>query len=209
MFKFEKKVADDYNFRFQKYGAQPKSSLWFSEKRQIFRFDLIIKCIKTEPMPSRFSINDIGCGYGGFLKRLQSSFRNQQFSYCGYDLAQNLVSYCQNSFSEKDGHFYCSGDPFRKADYSVMSGTFNYAPEISVNEWEEYLFAKLNSIWNSTNNSMIFNLMVSEQTKITPQLISYIGKEAVFNFCQNNLGRTFQYVSSKLPKEITFCVRRH
>ena len=43
---FEKKVAVEYNSRFIKYGAHPKSSLWFSEQRQILRFDLMIKCIK-------------------------------------------------------------------------------------------------------------------------------------------------------------------
>ena len=61
---FEKKVADDYNLRFHKYGAHPKSSLWFSEQRQLLRFDLIIQCIKNSPAPSYFNLNDIGCGYG-------------------------------------------------------------------------------------------------------------------------------------------------
>ena len=44
---FEKKVADEYNSRFIRYGAQPKSSLWFSEQRQILRFDLIIDCTNS------------------------------------------------------------------------------------------------------------------------------------------------------------------
>jgi len=55
---------------------------------------------------------------------------------------------------------------------------------------------------------MIFNLMISEQAKITPQSISYIEKEAVINFCQKNLGETSTYFSSKLSKEITFCVQK-
>ena len=53
---FEKKVADEYNSRFIKYGAQPKSSLWFSEQRQILRFDLIIDCIKKN---NKFNKEDL------------------------------------------------------------------------------------------------------------------------------------------------------
>ena len=45
---FEKKIASEYNSRFLKYGAQPKSSLWFSKERQILRFDLIISLMKDD-----------------------------------------------------------------------------------------------------------------------------------------------------------------
>ena len=56
---FEKKVAEEYNSRFQNYGAQPVSSLWFSEKRQNLRFDLIIEYIKRNLVRHDFSVNDI------------------------------------------------------------------------------------------------------------------------------------------------------
>ena len=92
---FEKKVADEYNSRFIKYGAQPKSSLWFSEQRQILRFDLIINCMKRNQVPRYFSVNDIGCGYGGFLQRLQDNFSNDRFSYAGFDLAKRLLSFAK------------------------------------------------------------------------------------------------------------------
>jgi hypothetical protein len=98
--------------------------------------------------------------------------------------------------------------PSEIADYSVMSGTFNYVPDLTVKAWKDYLFTSLSSIWNLTRHSMIFNLMISEQDKITAQRISYIRKETVINFCQRNLGETYESFSSKLPKEITFCVRK-
>ena len=89
-----------------------------------------------------------------------------------------------------------------------MSGTFNYVPDLTVKAWKDYLFTSLSSIWNLTQHSMIFNLMISEQDKITAQRISYIRKETVVNFCQRNFGETYESFSSKLPKEITFCVRK-
>ena len=203
---FEKKVADEYNSRFIKYGAQPKSSLWFSEQRQILRFDLIIKFIKRNSPPGQFLINDIGCGYGGFLKRLEDNFNIDSFSYAGFDLAKSPIAYCKQRYARYGAHFYFSGIPSEIADYSVMSGTFNYAPDITFEVWKEYLFKSLNSIWSLTRRSMIFNLMISEKERITSQSICYIKKETVVNFCQRNFGKTYNYYSSKLPREITFCV---
>ena len=205
---FEKKVADEYNSRFIRYGAQPKSSLWFSEQRQILRFDLIINCIKRNSVPRHFSVNDIGCGYGGFLKRLKSNFNNDRFSYAGFDLAKSPIAYCERKYAKKGAYFYSSGTPSEMADYSVMSGTFNYAPDLTVNAWRNYLFTSLNSIWNLTRRSMIFNLMISEEDKITSQSISYIRKETILNFCHSNFGATYEHFSSKLPREITFCVSK-
>ena len=157
---FEKKVAEEYNLRFQKYGAQPESSLWFSEKRQNLRFDLIIEYIKRNLVRHDFSVNDIGCGYGGFLKRLQDNFSNNSFSYAGFDLAKSPVEYCERNYCKKGVQFYCSGIPLVMADYSVMSGTFNYAPDLTIKAWKDYLFKTLNAIWSLTRRSMIFNLMV-------------------------------------------------
>ena len=203
---FEKKVADEYNSRFIKYGAQPKSSLWFSEQRQILRFDLIIKSIKRNLPPGKFLINDIGCGYGGLLKRLEDNFNIDSFSYAGFDLAKSPIAYCNRRYARNGVQFYFSGIPLETADYSVMSGTFNYAPDITFKAWKDYLFKSLNSIWSLTRRSMIFNLMISEKERITSQSISYIEKETVLNFCQRNFGTTHEYFSSKLPREITFCV---
>ena len=203
---FEKKVADEYNSRFIRYGAQPKSSLWFSEQRQILRFDLIIKCIKKNLPPGQFLINDIGCGYGGLLKRLEDNFSINRFSYAGFDLAKSPIAYCERRYARNGAEFYFNGIPSEIADYSVMSGTFNYAPDITSKAWKDYLFKNLNSIWNLTRRSMIFNLMISEEERITSQSISYIQKETILNFCERNFGKTYEYFSSKLPREITFCV---
>ena len=74
--------------------------------------------------------------------------------------------------------------------------------------WKDYLFTNLSSVWNLTRCCMIFNLMISEEEKITSQSISYIQKETVVNFCQRNFGTTQEYFCSKLPREITFCVSK-
>ena len=159
-------------------------------------------------MPHYFSINDIGCGYGGFLKRLQNNFSSDSFSYAGFDLAKIPIEYCERNYANKGAQFYSSGIPSKTADFNVMSGTFNYAPDLTVNAWRNYLFSSLNSIWNLTQRSMIFNLMISQEDKITSQSISYIRLETILSFCQSNFGATSEYFSSKLPREITLCISK-
>ena len=205
---FEKRVSREFNSRFLKYGAQPKSSLWFSKERQILRFDLIISFMKKNGADKHFSVNDVGCGYGGFLERLTDKFRHKEFSYFGYDIAKNPIGYCNQNLVAQNVKFYCGSIPVQMADYSVMSGTFNYAPDLNVSEWRNYLFRNLKLIWSLTHRSMIFNLMISDEAVITSQDISYIKKETVVNFCQKNFGDIQQHYSSKLPKELTFCVSR-
>ena len=69
-----------------------------------------------------------------------------------------------------------------------MSGTFNYAPNLTVKSWKEYLFANLKTAWSLTKQSMIFNLMIAEEAKITQQCIAFIEKEAVLNIAKKILG---------------------
>ena len=147
--RFEKKVADEYNSRFIRYGPQPKSSLWFSEQRQILRFDLIIDCIKKNSVPGYFSVNDIGCGYGGLLKRLEDNFSIDSFSYAGFDLAKSPIAYCERRYARNGARFYLSSIPSEIADYNVMSGTFNYAPDITLKSWKKYLFIAMTKFLTS------------------------------------------------------------
>ena len=124
---FEKKVAVEYNSRFIKYGAQPKSSLWFSRERQNERFDTIIYFMKKSSVPQFFSINDIGCGYGAFLEYLLNNEDYHKYNYFGYDVSCNVIEFCKKNFLN-NGVFYRSASPKFATDFIIMSGTFNFFP---------------------------------------------------------------------------------
>ena len=54
---------------------------------------------KRNSPPGQFLINDIGCGYGGFLKRLEDNFSIDSFSYAGFDLAKSPIAYCERRYA--------------------------------------------------------------------------------------------------------------
>tara|TARA_B100000925_G_scaffold154529_2_gene115910 strand:- start:789 stop:1418 length:630 start_codon:yes stop_codon:yes gene_type:complete len=201
-------IAQKYNFRFSKYGAVPEASLWFSQDRQFMRFKLIADVLDQAIKGSSFSISDIGCGYGALLPYLKKRFPNSEFTYNGFDIAEKPLNFCKKNYKWPNVFYRTGNLPDRYSDFCVMSGTYNYAPVLSPKQWQDYLFENLTQIWKFTRLSMIFNLSVADEARITNQNISYFNKDNVKNFCKNNLGRTNLFLSEKLPKEVTFNISK-
>jgi SAM-dependent methyltransferase len=191
-----------------RFGAVPEASLWFSKVRQVTRFKLIVDVLEQTQLASNFSISDIGCGYGALIPYLIKRFPDKNFLYTGFEIAEKPLNFCKERYNEANFSFKIGNIPDKSCDFSVMSGTYNYAPIQSPKAWENYLFENLSQIWNASRCGIVFNLSVADEAKITSQNISYFSKRNVKNFCHNNLGKTFLFMSDKLPKEATFFISR-
>lgn len=205
---FDKEIAKKYNSRFSKLGAVPEASLWFSEERQILRFKLISDILEKSKRGTTLSLNDIGCGYGAFVPYIFQRFPNTNILYNGYDIASNPLDYCKKAYKQESVCFKLGKVPDRLCDFSIMSGTYNYAPIFSSKAWHRYLFENLIQIWKYSRFGMIFNISVSQNARITAQNISYFNKDYVKHFCESHLGRTSLLSSEKLPKEVTISVAK-
>ena len=204
----EATIARTYNKRFTKLGAVPEASLWFSKERQLVRFKLIADVVAQKRPKENFSITDIGCGYGAFVPYLFQRFPNEDFTYTGFEIAEKPLNYCIKTYKRSNVVFKMGNLPKRHSDFSIMSGTYNYAPVLSPKVWQAYLFKNLSQIWSYSRLGIIFNLSVASEAKITSQNISYFSQENVMIFCQNELGKTSLSFSDNLPKEATFSVFR-
>ena len=204
----EATIARTYNKRFTKLGAVPEASLWFSKERQLVRFKLIADVVAQKRPKENFSITDIGCGYGAFVPYLFQRFPNEDFTYTGFEIAEKPLNYCIKTYKRSNVVFKMGNLPKRQSDFSIMSGTYNYAPVLSPKVWQAYLFKNLSQIWSYSRLGIIFNLSVASEAKITSQNISYFSQENVMSFCQNELGKTSLSFSDNLPKEATFSVFR-
>ena len=204
----EATIAQKYNKRFSKLGAVPEASLWFSKERQLVRFKLIADVVAQKRPKANFSISDIGCGYGAFVPYLFQRFPNADFTYTGFEIAEKPLNYCIKNYQKSNVVFKMEKKKKRHSDFSIMSGTYNYAPVLSPKVWQTYLFKNLCQIWSYSRCGMIFNLSIAGEAKITSQNISYFCQENVMKFCQNELGKTSLSFSESLPKEATFTVIR-
>jgi SAM-dependent methyltransferase len=204
----EKEIASTFSRRFTKFGPQPEASLWFSEGRQHARFSVIADIICERTKSQKVSICDIGCGYGGFLKFLQNKHNNIDFEYTGYDLADNLIEFCDSKMSSKNARFMQGSRPIELMDFSIMSGTYNYAPQTTVTDWRSYFRGELKHIFDKTKKCLILNLMISDLPRISKSGIFYEELNDFKVFCEERLGTVSTYDHVLLKNEKTFCITR-
>ena len=204
----EREIASTFSRRFTKFGPQPEASLWFSEERQRARFSIIADIIRERIQNRKVSICDIGCGYGGFLKFLQNEHNNIDFEYTGYDLADNLIEFCDRKMSSKNARFMQGSRPVELMDFSIMSGTYNYAPQTTVTDWRSYFRSELESIFAKTKKCLILNLMIADLPRISKSGIFYEELNDFKIFCEERLGSVRTYDHVLLKNEKTFCITR-
>jgi SAM-dependent methyltransferase len=204
----EREIASTFSRRFTKFGPQPEASLWFSEARQNARFSVITAIIRERIQNRKVSICDIGCGYGGFLKFLQNEHNNIDFEYTGYDLADNLIEFCDRKMTSKNARFMQGSRPVELMDFSIMSGTYNYAPQTTVTDWRSYFRSELESIFAKTKKCLILNLMIADLPRISKSGIFYEELNDFKIFCEERLGSVRTYDHVLLKNEKTFCITR-
>ena len=95
-------IAEIYDTRFSKYGPTPEASMWFSERRQLARFEVIFQQILQFAKGNSGSISDIGCGYGAFLAYLLNNEAYKKYSYFGYDISCNVIEFCKKNEFQKN-----------------------------------------------------------------------------------------------------------
>jgi len=206
--KSEREIAATFNSRFDAYGPKPEASLWFNKSRQLARFSKLTEAILPSVSNTEFTIGDVGCGYGGFLDYLTTHHRDIGFKYYGYDIADKLIAYCSKNLQTANATFLHSSRPTRKADFHVMSGTYNYAPEMDVGTWRSYMRDEIKYIFSATNKCIVFNLMLADQACISKSNIFYEEMEHFLSFCIKELGETTILEHPLLKLEKTFCIEK-
>ena len=202
----EYKINNSYTSRLIKYGNNPKGLFWKNSFTQIHRFELILSALNKHNNLKKFTICDIGCGYGKLLEFLKKKLNKSTFQYQGCDLNSTLIEYCTKNYSNKNFKFYKQSSPKGSVDFSVMSGTYNLSVTKDIKMWEKYIFKNLINIWKQTNKVMAFNLLHHNEKKIEQNLY-YTDKNWIKNICEQNFGKTEIIFSSILPEDILIIVK--
>ena len=206
--KSEREIAATFNSRFDAYGPTPEASLWFNKSRQLARFSKLTEAIVSRVSNTEVTIGDVGCGYGGFLDYLAKHNTEIRFKYYGYDIADRVIAYCLKNLQTANATFLHGSRPARKADFHVMSGTYNYAPNIGVGPWRSYMRDEIKHIFSATNKSIVFNLMIADKAYISKSSIFYEEMEHFLTFCRKELGKTTILEHPLLKHEKTFCIEK-
>jgi len=207
MHKFEKDIAQVFGNRFLQHGPVPEASMWYSEKRQFIRFEIMFEQIKLLTQKNTISISDIGCGYGAFLNFLSEKNLNEEWFYNGYDVSDEVIKFCRQEYLNR-ASFHRSSVPTRKTDFIIMSGTYNFFPLNDYNSWKQYLFRSLKMLWAKTDCAMIFNLQTSDRENVTDDGIVYTSQVVIENFCNSTFGNVRVIFNPNIPNDATFVIKK-
>ena len=206
--KSERDIAATFNSRFEAYGPTPEASLWFNKSRQLARFSKLTEAIVSRVSNNEVTIGDVGCGYGAFLDYLAKHNSEIRFKYYGYDIADRVIAYCSKNLQTANATFLHRSRPTRKADFHVMSGTYNYTPNMGVGPWRSYMRDEIKYIFSATNKCIVFNLMLADKAYISKSSIFYEEVEHFLSFCRKELGETTILEHPLLRLEKTFCIEK-
>jgi len=206
--KSEREIAATFNSRFEAYGPTPEASLWFNKSRQLARFSKLTEAIVSRVSNNEVTIGDVGCGYGAFLDYLAKHNSEIRFKYYGYDIADRVIAYCSKNLQTANATFWHRSRPTRKADFHVMSGTYNYTPNMGVGPWRSYMRDEIKYIFSATNKCIVFNLMLADKAYISKSSIFYEEVEHFLSFCRKELGETTILEHPLLRLEKTFCIEK-
>ena len=174
-----------------------------SKSSQEKRFFIISELMKKYICNNNAKIADLGCGFGDLYVFLRK--RNYNYIYRGYDINPKMIEYCKRKF--KSNLFYISDEPTEGCDFTIISGTYNYAIYNSIKLWERYLIHNLKKCFMKSSGGLIFNLQMSSQSKIVNN-IYYAGYDSFKLTLKQNFKNFFYYSNDNTPNDGYFILLR-
>lgn len=199
-----REVADYYRGTLRRYGATSRGVDWNSEASQQLRFEQLLRVIRDD---CPFSINDYGCGYGALAERLLAAAA--RFSYCGFDVAEEMVAAARERLGGYDNcHFVSDAADMPVADYTVASGIFNVRLSTPDDEWLAYLQNVLDDLARLSRRAFSFNALTSyNDPERRRDTLFYADPRVLFDHCVSRFSRRVALLHDYPLYEFTIVVR--
>jgi len=198
-------IAEYYTSKLTKYGETPRGVDWNGEESQTLRFKQLCKIIDV---PSQFSINDLGCGYGALYNYFTRKY--EDFSYLGVDISENMIRAASHRYQNKtQAQFIRSSEPNRIADFGIASGIFSVRLHRSDTEWKSYIEATLDVLEQSSRIGFSFNCLTSysDVDKMRDYLF-YADPCVLFDLCKRRYSRNVALLHDYGLYEFTILVKK-
>ena len=118
-----------------------------------------------------------------------------------------MINYCKNSINYEWATFARGYQPPYKVDFTILSGTLNYAVTDRVELWEKQVLNCLEKCWEKSCVSLIFNLQVCKNVSwISDDKIYFAEPNRMKEICENKFGKTTYISNTLLPDDGTFVV---
>ena len=193
-----------YQSTIEKFGYSAMGLHWSSKHSQEKRFLIIKNLMKKYIGDNGTKIADLGCGFGDFYEFLKKE--TVVIFIKDMTLIQKMIKFCKKKF--QSNLFDISDEPLEICDFTIISGTYNYAVFNSTNLWERYLIFNLKKCFMKSSGGLIFNLQVSSKSKIVNN-IYYAGYDSFNKTLKENFENVFYYSNESTPNDGYFVLLRN
>jgi SAM-dependent methyltransferase len=199
-------VAHYYSAKLAEHGETPRGVDWSSEESHVLRFEQLCRIVQ---LPTGFSLNDLGCGYGALFDYLNA--RYQGFDYAGCDVSADMIRAAKSRFKNcANASFVVASEPLEVADYGIASGIFNVRLGRSEAEWRNYLESTLAALDRTSRKGFAFNCLTSysDADKMRDDLY-YADPCSLFDLCKRRYSRHVALLHDYGLYEVTILVRKY
>jgi SAM-dependent methyltransferase len=198
-------VRQYFDDKISTFGPNHLGVGWNSAESQELRFEQFFHLFGKE---KRFSLNDIGCGYGQLLDFLTS--RTLDVDYLGIDVSPIMIDKARELHRSGAGiAFETASECERVADYSVASGIFNVKMNLPADQWTDYVLRTVDSMHRSCSRGFAFNVLTkySDAEKMRGDLY-YADPALLFDVCKTRYSRNVALLHDYGLYEFTVIVRK-
>jgi SAM-dependent methyltransferase len=196
-----------YTAKISRHGATPLGVDWSCQPTQQLRF---LQLLHLSGNATRFSLNDLGCGYGALLEYLDEYHPSCEVDYLGIDLSAAMIRRARRKWRGRSGACFAIGHTSpRVADFCLASGIFNVKLDQPLKHWERFVSETLSAMANSVRRGFAANFMAPSAPSQpgSPQLYRCpAGRWA--GYCERELDMAVEIVSGYGLSEYTLLARR-
>jgi len=177
-------VANLYSESFKEHGIDARGVGWTDEKRHWLRLSKLCELVVND---ERFSVNDLGCGYGALHTHLieQGKFLTM---YNGYEISAEMLNAARTYLPTESVKVIEGSKLSTMADYSFASGIFNVRFSESDAVWLKYIEDTLYNLSESSSKGFAFNLLTSYVDWKEGHLY-YADPMYFFDLCKKNFSK--------------------
>jgi SAM-dependent methyltransferase len=167
------------------------------------RFAQLLKLIDWSAAPS---LLDYGCGYGALAEQLCGE--REDFSYTGFDLAEDMVEAARARIDDRRCAFTSSLDAVATADFAVASGIFNVRLDTADEVWHDYVVQTLDTIASHSERGFAFNMLTRyADPPLMRDELYYADPGRYFRLCKERYSREVALLHDYELYEFTILVR--
>lgn len=199
------KVAAYYGGKIKQFGAVPAGVDWNGAESQELRFEQLLK---VRNVKERFSINDLGCGYGQLFTWLLTT--GNDFSYRGFDVSDAMIEAARRSLGQRpNASFKVSGSIDTQADFTVASGIFNVKLDVTDTAWRELILSTLSNMDGFSTRGFAFNCLTKySDPPLMRKDLYYADPCYLFDYCKTHFSKNVALLHDYGLFEFTIVVRK-